>query len=126
MLLTLAGVFGIVIVSLTLPDHRIDDASFARLREGMTLPEVEALLGVSAGDYRVAPVGSADGGFGPTDSFGPSEEPKVRLHWYGDARWIHVGFDGQGKVVAGWCGITVKARDSFLRRLGRWFGLGMG
>jgi hypothetical protein len=72
----------------------------------MTLAEVQQLLGVAPGDYRMIRIGSTHGGFGPTDAFGSGERIEVRQNWCGDKYWIQIGFDRRGKVVAGFLGLT--------------------
>jgi hypothetical protein len=121
--LHLIGASASLLIWLSLPpNHNISDEGFARLKPGMSEQEVEDILEVPEGDYRTVPVGSPDGGYGPTDYFGSGAETVKRRYWCGDRRWIQVGFDSQGRVAAAWAGVTETAEEPLLGRIGRLLG----
>jgi hypothetical protein len=71
---------------------RITEASFERIEVGMTLSEVEALLGAPAGDHRTGPVGYA-GHY--------KRKTEGTLHeWAGDEAIIAVEVDRAGSIQA--------------------------
>jgi hypothetical protein len=124
LILAVATTLGVWLsVQWLLPTHRIDDEHFAKLGLGMTQSEVEEILGVPAGDYRLIPQGSFHGGLGPGAAFGGTQEQKERKWWVGDSVWIQIGFGSDGRAVAGYSGTTIKTEPSFMARLRHWLGL---
>src|SRR5438105_600427 len=79
---------------LTRQEMHIDEAHCDRIRPGMRLDEVEAILGGPPGDYTVqaVPIPHFRGPGGP-------EPPKC---WSSDQGQICVDFDEQGAVVQAW------------------------
>jgi hypothetical protein len=70
------------------PRPDINRASFERIKKGMTLPEVEAIIGAPAGDYTTGPTSSyEDGWYGPGDK-----------EWIGDDGVISIWFDTQDGI----------------------------
>src|ERR1700681_2556497 len=92
----LAGLVGFLWV--TGRDYRIDWESWAKIKKGMTLQEVEELIGES-GDYRTRKRMSR---FFLVDSFGydPGEQT---LSWQGDNASFVVSFDAKTKVCRAIC-----------------------
>jgi hypothetical protein len=100
---------------LTTRTHQISDDGFRNLRQGMTMAEVEVVLGVPPGVY-----GSVTKG--PLVPFvGPGRRAEI---WLSDGYQIIVSFDEQtGRSVgASGCPFPVTPTP-FLHRLRRWFGL---
>jgi hypothetical protein len=90
------GILGTLFAVLTALPRRdnITKESYAKIREGMTRTEVEAVLGVPPGNYgRGILVDSGEGDDITVlgDSFGV---------WMGDAIVIHLSFDKQGHVIS--------------------------
>ena len=104
--LAVLGMAGMVVWE-SQPRPGITRANYERIREGMTLVEVEAILG-RPGD-----------GFG-----GDGDTPRVRF-WQGDHVKVTVWFDTDGCVEAGWCGTgeeewePLTEDEGFLDRLRR-------
>src|SRR6516162_3801725 len=70
------------------PKHNINLASLEKIENDMTLADVEAILGVPAGDYTSGPTSShCDGWYGPGDK-----------EWAGDDGVISVWLDAQGRI----------------------------
>lgn len=81
------------------PHHRITRESFDRLRLGMSLPEVEAVLGGSAGDY-----GPGEGEFLGYNGKVNLRGMFIRLdsrskHWLADDLAISICIDEEGHVT---------------------------
>jgi hypothetical protein len=97
-----------------MPKHNIDRAGYLEIDKGMTLAEVEAILGVPAGDYTT----------GPTTSF------RNGWHGAGDKEWashkgvISVWFDPQGKIMdKDFSAVTPVTGLTWFERLQMWLGL---
>jgi hypothetical protein len=113
---------GLVIVAVGLslfwlwPNERVSPASCERIHEGMSLPEVEAILGGPAGVY------TSDGNdwsMGMLDG-GTRHINHRRLVWVGNNSGIRVDFDEEGQVaVKQW----VPRQQSIWNRMRAWIGL---
>jgi hypothetical protein len=81
----------------------VTEANFKRIREGMTMQEVEAILG-APGDRMAGP-------------------GVLYWRWQGESGTAVVGFDGTGKVREFLFNrSSATARPGFLRRLRSWLG----
>jgi len=90
---TVLLVFG-MLLPLMLPERcPVNRAAFERIEEGMTVAEVEEILGGPPGDYRTLPPPPFQVGI----SFGP---PLDRRKWRGDGIDVEVCFNNVGRV--GW------------------------
>jgi hypothetical protein len=96
------------------PKHNINLASFEKIKKGMTLAEVEAILGVAAGDYATEPTTShCNGWWGPGDK-----------EWVGDEGVISVWFDPQGKIMdKDFSPVSLRPGLNWFERLQMWLGL---
>jgi hypothetical protein len=89
--LVLAG----VLVALVMPRHcPVNRAAYDRIEEGMSLAEVEALLGGPPGDYRTVWTREEDKLFGPTRLSGVA----LVYGWAGDEGNVYVMPDRNGIV----------------------------
>jgi hypothetical protein len=114
-LLAVVGV--LVLVFLPQPGDRITRETFDEIREGMTLWEVEQLIGVPPGDYttgdRVVYLPPASAGHGP-----------IRHEWQGDEGGIEVWLNADGRVVwKDFTSVVAFKRHSLLERLRRRLGI---
>jgi hypothetical protein len=94
-LLVMLAVAGLAVVrSLTQPPHRIGESGYQAIKRGMTLKEVEEVVGVPPGDYGPMPVGMGQWDFvGPARELvgeGAADRPK---EWHGGGCMIRVFFD---------------------------------
>jgi hypothetical protein len=111
------------------PQHRITKENIAAIKEGMTEAEVQALLGVPAGDYSSKQTGGVFilGDRPWADSFfaGPDiVERDGGKFWVGDETSVWVRFDDVGQVVVVWPGrFIANGNESFLTKLRRWLGM---
>jgi hypothetical protein len=113
---------GLVVVVLGLslfwlwPDDRIHPASCERIHEGMTLAEVEAILGGPAGVYTRD---GKDWSMGMLGN-GVSRINDERLVWVGNSGGIRVDFDEEGQVH-----VTqgVPRQQNFWNRMRSWLSL---
>ena len=96
------------------PPHRITRAAAAELRPGMALAEVEAVIGVPAGDYSG---GTALPAPGSTLTFPPAWH-----EWIAEDVRIQAEFD-DGRLLVVLVRDVCRVREPFVRRLGRWLGL---
>lgn len=111
-----AGSAGFVAVrSFGAPAHRITREAAAELRPGMTLAEVEAVIGVPAGDYSG---GTALPAPGSTLVFPPSWH-----EWIAEDVCIQAEFDEQGRLLFVLLRDVCLVREPFFHRVGRWVGL---
>jgi hypothetical protein len=96
------------------PKHNINLASVEKIKPGMTLAEVEEILGVPPGDYTTGPTTSlCDGWLGPGDR-----------EWAGDDGVISVWLDPQGRILAANLEpVSPRTRLTWFERLQMWFGL---
>jgi hypothetical protein len=99
------------------PKHRISRESFARIQAGMTEQEVEAVLGVPAGDYATARVAIAE----CYDLRVPAAA--VQKQWTGDQGTILVFFYPADKVCVFRFFQVARVDESFLDKARRWLGL---
>src|SRR5262249_15470800 len=96
------------------PSHNINLATVERIQKGMTLAEVEAILGVPAGDYTTGPTTShCNGWMGPGDK-----------EWAGDEGVIAVWFDREGKISgADFAPVSPRTGLTWFEKLQIWLGL---
>jgi hypothetical protein len=82
--------------------ERITPENFDRIRKGMTLAEVEAILG-PPGDYRTAKTESDDSA--PIEHWRVFAEPGTHTNtwadWWTDTRFASVSFDESGRTIRG-------------------------
>jgi hypothetical protein len=84
---------------LAIPPHQINVATFRRIQHGMTVEEVEGILGVPSGDYRDRTAGWPVGAvFLRSD-----EDQLVKQEWHSDEASIGAYFNKQGRYVGGGC-----------------------
>jgi hypothetical protein len=107
------GVSAFVVVWLVLPRDRISESNCEQIREGMTLPEVEAVLGGPAGAYtsdgKDWSMGMLKGGL---RQIGHTVQA-----WVGDDGGIRIHFDRAERVAAAqWC----PRRVTFFARVRAW------
>jgi hypothetical protein len=97
---------GLALLSLALPERSpVNRAAFERIEEGMTLGEVEQILGGPSGDYRTAPPPHDEGvgdsilliGGGPP--IGGWSFVRHHRRWRGDEIDVMVCFDRSDLVV---------------------------
>lgn len=78
---------------------RVTRENFSRISTGMTLPEIEAILGGPPGDYRTVPTTAPRGWHGREGIHVSGEFCIAVTHvWHGDSGEIEVDFDPSGKV----------------------------
>jgi hypothetical protein len=92
-LLALVGLSGGLLVLLTHPRHRINQESYERIKEGMTLEEVEAILGGPPGNYTRGRYGML-----PYLALPLKPLPRVLHEWLGEEAAIYVWFDLEGRA----------------------------
>jgi hypothetical protein len=87
------------VVWLVLPDMthqssgvRLTRDSFSEISEGMTLSEVETVLGGSAGEYSTRPIGDPRGATRPPDGC-------YERTWVDNHAMIEITFNGEDRVV---------------------------
>src|SRR5689334_22391745 len=115
---------GYLTLWLTTPNQRITMHTFERIQEGMTLADVEAIIGVPSGDYttrlsfiRFGP----PGGDVRAAIFEDMSRWRVRAGswyaWIGDQGMIAVRVNGESKVAERGYYDVYPAEPSFLDRL---------
>ena len=104
--LTFAACVGLAVfwgVRLLTPPHRINRESLEKIQVGMTLDEVEAILGVPPGEYATKECG---------------------IEWVGDEGAIHVMLNPEGRVsYKAWLEPWFIGEVTFFDKLQGWFGL---
>jgi hypothetical protein len=111
---------------LMMPTHRINGDSFERIQDGMTLTEVEDIIGVPPGIY-TDPSNYYIARFGPGRAITVKDWHTIdtrypgRKGWYGDNGWIWVELDQDGRVI-GKSLVTHIHRPNFLDRIRGWLG----
>ena len=95
------------------PGHNFDRASFEKINKGMTLAEVEAILGAPAGDYTTRPtISECDVGLGPGEK-----------EWVSDEGAISVWFDPDGRILfTSFSPVFLRTDLTWLERLEMWLG----
>jgi hypothetical protein len=83
-------------------------AQHLRINEGMTLQQVEAILGCPPGDYTRAGVPPSH-----SDSILSTEETREEA-WLGETGSIHVTFDKDGRVALSSYSETHKSREDWV------------
>jgi hypothetical protein len=97
-------IIGAWFMEINTPRPRVNQQTFDKIRLGMTVADVAAIIGRPPGDHRFFRAEHPTGGLGPADSIGPVGEQVQQAFWYVDEFWIQVGLDSQGKVVAAYFG----------------------
>jgi hypothetical protein len=120
----LVALAGVAAFALWPRPNRVTRENCARIRQGMTRAEVDALLG-PPGDYRTGPV-DYDRGLVPLKIAPitmPWETSDDDDRWAGDSAYLAVRFDPEGRVGSWYVVPTSKAAQSplgnLLWRLGR-------
>jgi HAMP domain-containing protein len=91
---------GYLVLWVTAPRQRINAATTAQVRAGMTEREVEHLLGGPAGDYRTGAVTLDRGAGGAVPTLMDNGRFLDRHQWWhGDDGSLWVGFGGDGRLV---------------------------
>jgi hypothetical protein len=95
------------------PKHNFDRTSFEKINKGMTLAEVEAILGGPPGDYTTRPtISECDVGWGPGEK-----------EWVSDEGAISVWFDPEGRILgASFSPVFLRTDLTWLERLQMWLG----
>ena len=95
------------------PKHNFDRASFEKINKGMTLAEVEAILGAPAGDYTTRPTTSDfDVGWGPGEK-----------EWVSNEGAISAWFDPECRILfASFSPVFLRTDLTWLERLQMWLG----
>lgn len=103
------------------PEHHINSDGFGKLRKGMTESEVEAVLGVPAGDYATGPIRLNVNvlGYIPDTYFVFRVAEKK---WVGNEAIIEVWFENGRVEHTRIMGVFVRS-ESFPAKLRRWLGL---
>jgi len=115
-LLAILGVSAFVVVWLVLPRDRISESNCQLIREGMSLLEVEAVLGGPAGAYTSD---GKDWSMGMLSN-GMRQTGHTVQVWVGDDGGIRIEFDEDERVaVPQWC----PRRVSFIARVRAWMRL---
>jgi hypothetical protein len=120
---------GYVTLRLTAPEHRITQENILAIQIGMSEKQVEAILGVRAGDYYPVTPGGGSRLIG--EFFGPHWLSRSNLakkpggkYWIGENAAVWVRFDESAHAVEIWNGVTWAVREeSFLDKLRRWLGM---
>ncbi len=79
--------------------RRITEENFARIKQGMTLAEVEAILG-PPGDYTTGPVSGSSGLVVDYSELAPPTVIDIKA-WADDYGSIALCFDGDGRATGG-------------------------
>jgi hypothetical protein len=109
------AVSALVVVWFGSPRDRISEANYARIREGMTLHEVETVLGGPEGSYT-----SEGNDWAMEMALLKAPVGHTRRTWMGDDGGIRIEFDEQERVVTQeWC----PRRESFFARVRGWMRL---
>lgn len=113
---------GYLTLWLTAPRHHITEENVAAIKEGMTEGEVEAILGVKAGDYSSKQTG---GQFEDIGTTGPDiVKSRGGKYWVGEETGVWVRFDEAGQVADIWPGFFIPSgNESLLAKLRRWLGI---
>ncbi len=114
------GIIGLVLLQPARRDRSTWNA-YAAIRVGMTEPEVEALLGGSAGDRST---GQTNFCIAMTAEENRAFRSKlVTKEWVNDDALIWVGLDGDRRVARKFCSANRGGPPSLLDRLRGWLGL---
>lgn len=106
------------------PAHQIDPEGFGRIREGMTEPEVTAVLHAAEGSHAsraVVPL-STRPSFTPPGPPPPTRRDYPKA-WTGDRWCIEVWFDAQGLVIDRALYLVIPLQPTAFDRLRMWLGL---
>jgi hypothetical protein len=115
------GSVGLVLLLLFARGERSTWDAYLAIRDGMTEPEVEALLGGPAGDQSTYP-----GDFCIAMTAEEHEAFRSKLvtkEWVNDDALILVGFDQEGRVAQQFATSNRGVPPSWLDHLRGWFGL---
>jgi hypothetical protein len=118
-----------VVVWLLQPPTAITRENAAKIKEGMAMDEVEAILGGAARDETTGPVIREEPPeFAPRDASGRSFritilDQRPHLEWHSDEVRIWVHFDSNGNVTECTYFPTHRAEESLLDKLRRWLRL---
>jgi len=93
-----------------IPKHNINPASFQKIKEGMTLAEVEAIFGVPAGVYTTRP-------------YKRDVHAEDALEWVGDEGALFVWFDQETKTVHRCFSFMPETGLTWFERFQIWLGL---
>jgi hypothetical protein len=115
-LVVLLVLLGTMLLLIFPQESRVTKAAFDRIEEGMTLAEVEAVLGGPEGDYRTRPTGLVLDPYGG----GLMMYQGTLREWWGDEAYILVGFDAGGRVELRRFVEVVQIRDPGLIELLQW------
>jgi hypothetical protein len=120
---------GYATLRLTAPQHQITADNIEAIKKGMTEDEVEAILGVPAGDYSSGQFG---GHFFENEK-NPDSDVVTGLElvkkrggkiWAGNETSVWIHFDDSGRVTEKWCHFhAIPTSESFLDKLRRWLGM---
>ena len=95
------------------PQPAITPENAAKIKQGMTLMEVEAILGAPAGDYRTDQQVP-----GPVPAFGGHE---TVISWHADATSVGLTLDEHGHVMS--LSYTMHAPEPIFGKIRRWLHL---
>ncbi|MBI3408012.1 MAG: hypothetical protein HY040_06605 [Planctomycetes bacterium] len=115
-LLAFMGVGVIGILCVTAPRHRITKESFAKIRAGMTLPEIEEVLGGPSGDYgpgKIHPFVSLRAVWTEANHF---------LRWSAADVDISIAFKN-GEAIDMYLDEASRMEETLAERIRRWLGL---
>jgi hypothetical protein len=97
------------------PKNHIDFAGYQKINKGMTLAEVESILGVPVGDYTTGPTSSLK-------EWGDSPAPTIK-EWISDKGLISVWIDDEDRIREAYF-LPVSPRNlTLLEKLQVWLGL---
>jgi hypothetical protein len=98
----------------TAPVHRINEASFAKLKEEMTQSDIEAILGVPPGEYGQE---TTKRRIYPSHNLWMAKVPVEKKEWGTLESVISVWFDGAGRMVH--CDMSGVYSETFFDKLRR-------
>ncbi len=111
------------------PHTAITRANAAKVQPGMTLAEVEAILGGPARDDTTGPVVCEEPPeFAPPDAQGRRYritfvDMRPLLRWHSDEVQVRIHFDDDGRVTDCHSFLMRRAEETLLDRVRRWLGL---
>ncbi len=105
LLFTIAGIYAVTLI----PPDKITRANFERIKYGMTLSKVNAILGTSNTHWRLPYQGDGEIDHAPC--------------WRGKIGEIHIVFDSQHLVTDKECEFSRDRHLTGINRIGEWLGL---
>jgi hypothetical protein len=101
--------------------NRINSESVQRIRKGMSLPEVEQILGAPPGNYSSHEATIVRDGAIMLIGFEEPAQVFRSVEWASDETVVTIWLDKKDRVVTLHQGKVVQSQTSFLDRLFNWF-----